>query len=212
MPFGEDITYTITVTNTGEEPLIGVAVKDTLLGDITAEFDFDFSNPFPVGAVATAVVTYTPQPGDPDPITNIVHVHGFGMAAGGTKVTDNASCTTDITHEPAIDVVKECPGSVSAGEDVVFTEFTVTNTGNEPLENLVVSDALLGGNITAAFNFRARSRWVTRPRPTSPTRRGGRGPGGELRHSLGRRRGLRCHRPPLRTPATPRMGLKRRST
>ena len=167
MPFGQDISYTITVTNTGEEPLNGVAAKDTLLGDITAEFDFDFSNPFPVGGVATAVVSYTPQPGDPDPITNVVHVHGFGMAAGGTKVTDNASCTTDLTIEPGIDVVKECPGLVSAGEEVVFT-ITVTNTGNEPLENLVVSDALLGGNITAAFDIRTRSRWVTRPRPTSP--------------------------------------------
>ena len=193
MPFGEDITYTITVTNTGEEPLIGVAVKDTLLGDITAEFDFDFSNPFPVGAVATAVVTYTPQPGDPDPITNIVHVHGFGMAAGGTKVTDNASCTTDLTLEPGIDVVKECPESVPAGEDVVFT-ITVTNTGNEPLENLVVTDALLGGNITAAFSF-------PNPFPVGDSASARvhlhagseRGPGGELRHGLGRRRGLRCH-------------------
>ena len=151
VPFGTDIEYTITVENTGDEPLIGVFVKDTLLGDITGEFDFDFSNPFPVGGFATAVVSYTPQPGDPDPITNIVHVHGFGMSAGGTKVTDNASCTTDLTFEPAIDVSKSCPASVPFGEDIEYT-ITVENTGNEALEGVSVTDTLLG-DITGEFDF-----------------------------------------------------------
>ena len=45
----EAIEYTITVENTGNEALVGVTVNDTLLGDITGDFDFDFANPFPVG-------------------------------------------------------------------------------------------------------------------------------------------------------------------
>ena len=85
------IEYTITVENTGNEPLEGVTVNDTLLGDITGEFDFDFSNPFPVGEVATAVVTYTPQAGDPDPITNTVTATGTG-ADSGVEASDEASC------------------------------------------------------------------------------------------------------------------------
>ena len=43
------IEYTITVENTGNEPLVGVTVDDTLLGDITGEFDFDFAEPVPGG-------------------------------------------------------------------------------------------------------------------------------------------------------------------
>ena len=129
VPFGSDIQYTITVENTGDEPLVGISVKDTLLGDITGEFDFDFANPFPVDGLATAVVTYTPQPGDPDPIINTVHVVGFGQGSGGVKVTDNATCTTDLTQEPSIDVTKSCPETVPAGSDI---EYTITSRPPEP--------------------------------------------------------------------------------
>ena len=97
MPFGEDIEYTITVRTPATRRSIGVTVNDTLLGDITGDFDFDFANPFPVGAVATAVVSYTPQAGDPDPLTNTVIATGNG-ADSGAEASDNASCTTDIEH------------------------------------------------------------------------------------------------------------------
>jgi uncharacterized repeat protein (TIGR01451 family) len=148
--FGEDITYTITVTNTGNEALEGVVVNDTLLGDITGEFDFDFSGSFGVGEVATATVTYSPG-ADEDPVDNTVTATGNG-ADSGAEASDEASCRTDVTHAPAIDVTKSCPETVAFGEDITYT-ITVTNTGNEALENLLVSDALLGGDITAAFNF-----------------------------------------------------------
>jgi uncharacterized repeat protein (TIGR01451 family) len=148
--FGEDITYTITVTNNGNEALEGVTVNDTLLGDITGEFDFDFSGSFGVGEVATATVTYSPG-ADEDPVDNTVTATGNG-ADSGAEASDEASCRTDVTHAPAIDVTKSCPETVAFGEDITYT-ITVTNTGNEALENLLVSDALLGGDITAAFNF-----------------------------------------------------------
>jgi uncharacterized repeat protein (TIGR01451 family) len=148
--FGEDITYTITVTNTGNEALEGVTVNDTLLGDITGEFDFDFSGSFGVGEVAMATVTYSPG-ADEDPVDNTVTATGNG-ADSGAEASDEASCRTDVTHAPAIDVTKSCPETVAFGEDITYT-ITVTNTGNEALENLLVSDALLGGDITAAFNF-----------------------------------------------------------
>jgi uncharacterized repeat protein (TIGR01451 family) len=150
VPAGEDVSYTITVTNTGNEPLVGVTVTDTLLGDITADFDFDFSNPFPVGGVATANVTYTPQPGDPDPLVNEVTAVGTGEDSGAFTF-DKDACETDITHEPGIDVTKSCPESVPFGEDIEYT-ITVTNTGNEALEGVTVDDTLLG-DITGEFDF-----------------------------------------------------------
>ncbi len=148
VPFGADIEYTITVENTGNEALEGVTVTDTLLGDITGEFDVDFANPFPVGGFATAVVTYSPG-ADEDPVLNTVTATGTG-ADSGVEASDEASCTTDITHEPGIDVTKSCPETVPAGSDIEYT-ITVENTGNEALEGVTVTDTLLG-DITGEFD------------------------------------------------------------
>ncbi len=117
-------------------------MNDTLLGDITGDFDVDFANPFPVGATATAVVTYTPQAGDPDPLTNTVTASGNG-ADSGVEASDEASCTTDITHQPGIDVTKSCPEAAGVG-DVITYEITITNTGNEALVDITVNDSILG--------------------------------------------------------------------
>ena len=100
VPFGEDIEYTITVENTGNEALEGVTVTDTLLGDITGEFDFDFANPFPVGGLRDSGRHLLAVAGDQDPVTNTVTATGTG-ADSGVEASDEASCETDITHEPA---------------------------------------------------------------------------------------------------------------
>ncbi len=150
VPFGEDITYEITVTNTGNVGLTEITVIDDIIGDLSDQFpDTLAAGSDPV----TVTVEYTPQPEDGDPITNTVTASGTHESNETTStVTDVAECTTDITHEPGILVVKECPESVPFGEDVTFT-ITVTNTGNEALEEVLVTDELLGGDITADFDF-----------------------------------------------------------
>jgi uncharacterized repeat protein (TIGR01451 family) len=143
VPAGEAISYTITVENTGNEPLVDVTVDDTLLGDITAEFDVDLSNPFPVGGFATAVVEYTPQAGDPDPLTNTVTATGTGEDSEA-EASDEASCETDILN-PAISITKSCPEAAAVGDDVTY-EITIENTGDEDLESVEVWDTVNGND------------------------------------------------------------------
>jgi uncharacterized repeat protein (TIGR01451 family) len=139
--FGEDIEYTITVENTGNEPLVGVTVNDTLLGDITGDFDFDFSGAFPVGEVTTAVVSYSPG-ADEDPVTNTVTASGTGEDSG-VEASDVASCTTDVAN-PAIDIVKTVDEEVvPIGTTVTYT-YVVTNTGDVTLYDITVDDDILG--------------------------------------------------------------------
>ena len=137
VPFGEDIEYTITVENTGNEALEGVTVTDTLLGDITGEFDFDFSNPFPVDGFATAVVTYTPG-ADEDSVLNTVTATGTG-ADSGVEDSDEASCETDVLH-PDILIVKSGPALAHRGDEITYT-FEVTNTGELELFDVVLVDS-----------------------------------------------------------------------
>jgi uncharacterized repeat protein (TIGR01451 family) len=148
---GDTITYSISIENTGNEQLDITSVVDTVDTHAGVNITSSFPASVAAGATATAPYTYTVLAADPDPLPNSVSVSATGHISTAT-VTGSASCQTDITHVPGIDVVKECPQSVPFGEDVTYT-ITVTNTGNEPLENLLVSDALLGGDITADFNF-----------------------------------------------------------
>ena len=63
-------------------------MDDTLLGDITGDFDFDLPTRSPSVRSYTAVVTYTPQAGDPDPLTNTVTATGTGADSGAEASDD----------------------------------------------------------------------------------------------------------------------------
>ncbi len=136
---GADISYTITVTNEGNEALGGVTVIDTLLGDITAEFGLD--DPFPVGGEATAIVSYTPGP-DEDPVINTVTATGTGVDSE-VEASASATCTTDVSN-PAIRIVKTVSEEVvPVGTTVTYT-FVVTNTGDVTLYDITVDDDIMG--------------------------------------------------------------------
>jgi uncharacterized repeat protein (TIGR01451 family) len=143
-PAGDEITYTITVSNEGNEALTGLSVTDTLLGDITDEFT---DTTLDVGEIDTAIVTYTPQAGDPDPLTNTVTAEADGDISS-THVSDESSCETDLLN-PDIDVTKTCPAFGQVGDTITYT-IRVENTGDEDLEDVTVTDTLLG-DLSASF-------------------------------------------------------------
>ena len=139
--FGEDISYKITVTNTGTEALEGVTVDDTLLGPITDEFDVDLSLSLDVGVVATATVPYSPG-ADEDPVNNTVTAKGTG-ADSEVEASASASCSTDVSN-PGIAIEKTVDQEiVPIGTTVTFT-YVITNTGDVTLFDIVVEDDILG--------------------------------------------------------------------
>ena len=153
---GEDITYSITVANTGNEPLTDLVVSDPLLGGTLGTFPTRLG----VGDSVTRQFTHTVTASDPDPLTNTVTATAEGQFSQST-VFDTASCEADIEHVPGIDVDKTCPPSGGVGDTITYY-VTVTNTGDEPLVDLVVSDPMFGGKLGAFPSTLAVGKSVTR--------------------------------------------------
>jgi|GEM_PF-687474 len=170
-PAGTQLTFT--VTNTGDEALRDVVVSDKVIagGKVT-----NLVCTFPNGATGTTWAGLF-QPGVsfgctatlasvPDDVIHqdVATVTGVGVVNGST-VTDSDAywATADtpvIVTNPAIDIEKvdaagndaDTQGSaVDLGDAPAGTQltFTVTNTGDEALRDVVVSDKVIaGGKVT----------------------------------------------------------------
>ncbi|MBN2169528.1 MAG: DUF11 domain-containing protein [Actinobacteria bacterium] len=129
---GDTITYNFTVTNTGDTSLSNVTVTDPMLGGL-------IYGPATLAAGQSAAFSkaYTVKPGDPEALTNTASAAGY---CSELSVSDEASWTVDIFKPgPDISLEKTGPGSVNAGETITYN-FTVTNTGNVPLDDVTVKD------------------------------------------------------------------------
>ena len=143
---GDTVTYRICIENCGEFfDLINVVVTDPLLGGVLAGFPSTLTP----GQQACVDFPYVVKEGDPDPLTNTATVTGTDACDEVTEATDEASSEVDLV-QPAIEIVKECdPPTASVGDLITYT-ITITNTGNVDLENVTVSDSLLG-DLSASF-------------------------------------------------------------
>ncbi|MGH2640226.1 MAG: DUF7507 domain-containing protein, partial [Actinomycetota bacterium] len=135
---GDTVTYTITVTNTGDEDLDNVKVMDTILGDLSASFADELA----VGASESHDFDYVVLESDPDPLVNEVTAKGSGVGSR-VAVEAVANCVTDLIH-PAIEIVKTVDeDTVPIGTTVTYT-YVVTNTGDTTLFGISVDDDILG--------------------------------------------------------------------
>jgi uncharacterized repeat protein (TIGR01451 family) len=129
---GSDVTFTITVTNTGQVALVDVDVADPLAPDC-ARADLALA----VGATRTWTCALV---GPTTDFTNIATA--TGTDANDNVVTSTDSAVVDVLV-PAIDISKTAVAPVVvSGQDGVFT-ITVTNTGQVDFVDVDVSDPAL---------------------------------------------------------------------
>ena len=130
---GEEIIYTITVTNTGNTTLKDIAVKDDMAG-INTKIDT-----IEVGKSASVTGTYTVKQSDIDKGGKIHNVATVGDKSPEKDVP--------VEQNPGYTAVKTADKEkvTTAGEVITYT-ITVTNTGNTTLKDIAVKDDMAGIN------------------------------------------------------------------
>ncbi|MFJ3281131.1 DUF7507 domain-containing protein [Streptomyces halstedii] len=134
---GDQVTYTYTVTNSGDGTLTGIAVVDDRATGITCQ-----ATTLAPGASTTCTGTYTVTEQDAElgNVTNIAFARG---QSGGTTVESppDTARVDVVTNRPALRLEKSVDDSrpYRVGERITYT-YTVTNTGNTELSDVTVVD------------------------------------------------------------------------
>jgi uncharacterized repeat protein (TIGR01451 family) len=151
---GDVIAYQIVVTNTGNQTLTGIAVSDPLLGALTGPVESGTANgDLDVGETWTYTGSYTVLQADIDD-----NGGGDGDIDNTATVSSNElgddtdSATVPVAQVPAYTIAKSVTdvdgdgpaGEVDAAGDVIAYQIVVTNTGNQTITGVAVSDPLLG--------------------------------------------------------------------
>jgi LPXTG-motif cell wall-anchored protein len=156
---GDLVTYTFTVTNTGDVTLTGLVVRDDVLGLIGG------IDSLAAGASTQLSQTYTIPAGQIGDVVNTATVC-TGDNAPGTDEESDPLCDGDIhvldVLHPSITVDKTAnPLTIDGSGDVTFS-YKVTNTGDVALSNVKVVDDILGQIATIGALAVGESKTVTK--------------------------------------------------
>jgi gliding motility-associated-like protein/uncharacterized repeat protein (TIGR01451 family) len=135
---GEVITYTLTVTNTGNVTLTNVLVSDPLTG-----FAHTINSLTP-GQVVKLTTTYAVSQADID-AGSVTNLASANSTFNGEPVKSEGSKVVEAIQNASVALIKsaDIASIQSVGEVIAYT-LTVTNTGNVTLTNVLVSDPLTG--------------------------------------------------------------------
>ncbi|MTI18970.1 DUF11 domain-containing protein [Rhodobacteraceae bacterium RKSG542] len=157
---GDQISYSFTVTNTGNINLSNVFITDAL-PDIALSGG-------PLAALApgetdtsTFTATYILKQSDLDnakventaTVTGTARVGGTVTDTSGTTVTNDDPTVVPLAIAPSIDLVKTADTSALSKDigkvgEMISYSFAVTNTGTVTLTNVTLTDALAGVNLS----------------------------------------------------------------
>lgn len=147
---GDQVSYTFTVTNTGNVSLNNVQIADPLPGLSPLICNPPLGAPLASGGVTTCTATYVATQADVEAgqINNVATV--TGEAPGGNPedpdddVTDDDFATVTIGSGPSIDLVKTPSRATGEVGEVITYTFVATNTGSIQLADVTITDSMEG--------------------------------------------------------------------
>ncbi|MFF3025832.1 hypothetical protein ACFVRO_00695, partial [Microbacterium sp. NPDC057944] len=145
---GETVTYTFTVTNTGNVTMSAVAVAEgdfSGAGELSA-LDCPDARTLIPGQQLVCTATYTVQQADVDAgaLENSATASGT-PPTGEPVVTDPSRVVIEGTQSPALSLVKVADKQVAREGDTVTYTFTVTNTGNVTIADVAIAEGAFTG-------------------------------------------------------------------
>ena len=140
---GDDLDYTVTITNTGDVPVSIEALVDTLQANLAASCDQGIGSTLDPGD--SFECDYTRTAGDTE--TNTAMVEAVDRLERESTASDS---TFVQVIRPGISIVKTAGNVNVTPGDVVTFSYLVTNTGDTTLFDIVVTDDVLGGIGTVA--------------------------------------------------------------
>ena len=146
----ETITYTFTVTNTGNVPLADVSIDDDKIQGITgpaAGEDVGGDGILDVGEIWTYTGTYQVLLADIcGDIVNTAKASADDPCNSEVKIeSPTDSVTVNVLHTASLAVDKTADKTEANLGDTITYTFTVTNTGNVPLAGVAIVDDKVQG-------------------------------------------------------------------
>jgi len=153
IPVGNDVTWTYEVTNTGNVPLSNVEVTDNIPGvnPVYVSGDNNEDGILQVWETWIFEATGLAEEGQYANIGTVVGTSPIGRSVNDSDPSHYYGIPTD---EPAINIEKATNGidadlptgpQITVGDEVTWT-YVVTNPGNVPLSNIMVTDNMPGVN------------------------------------------------------------------
>ena len=143
---GQTITYHFLVTNTGNDTLTGDGVTDKDLPGLSAILCPQSTLAAGASEVCTATYVTTQANVNSGKVTNIATAHGLPPGSTTPLVSAPSTATVRAAQTPGLTVVKSAsPSSFSRPGQTITYHFAVTNTGDETLTSVAVTDKDLPG-------------------------------------------------------------------
>ncbi len=149
---GNDVVYTITVTNHGTSDASAVSVADaTPAGLVFASNTGDCTSAYPcslgtveAGGTRTITTTYSVPASHttPNPIVNTAEVSS--ATTDPSSANNSATASTPVLARADLALTKNGPATVIAGTEIVYT-VTLTNNGVSDAASVSVADATPAG-------------------------------------------------------------------
>ncbi|MBN9105468.1 MAG: hypothetical protein J0I14_10735 [Propionibacteriaceae bacterium] len=153
---GDTVSYTVTLTNSGDQTVSSMALTDSRSDAITCTK----ASLAPGASTSCTIPAYTVTQADVTAGKVILTLNAAAQSPDAVALADSVTLTTTVAPAPAISISGTATGTPSKAGDKVSYSLVVTNTGNRTLSTVGVT-ASLGDSVSCPVSTLAPAAMTT---------------------------------------------------